>query len=142
MRLIIDDQEINMDNVTYRDIGFGKKIPNYEEVAYRLEMSVVMFTSIIKEEFDKYIDECREDDEQFGDIDEIALMGYKHYDDLLSSNPSLLKNLVIKFMKLEFLRECFKNRESKARMYVNNSIDDINILNNNIIITGLALKKF
>ena len=91
MRLIIDDQEINMDNVTYRDIGFGKKIPNYEEVAYRLEMSVVMFTSIIKEEFDKYIDECREDDEQFGDIDEIALMGYKHYDDLLSSNPSLLK---------------------------------------------------
>lgn len=81
MNFKVNGQIIPLENLTYRDLGFGQKIEDRAILNYILDLETTQFIEIMEKPFNDFVKESKEDDLLTGNSDTLGLfeMGYPSF---------------------------------------------------------------
>ncbi|RLC09398.1 MAG: hypothetical protein DRI57_22180 [Deltaproteobacteria bacterium] len=140
MMIYINQRINNTENVGYREFGFGKEV-TLDTCSYLIEIPKYEFINLMNTTYSDCIDELKKDDEITGEFDP-PFPGATEY-------PSLEvfiedhKEAFVEFFKIyfetDFLSLLFSNKNDPV--YVINSVDNIEITDASVIVSGKAYKK-
>lgn len=143
MECLVNNTQVPIDRISYRDLGFGEKLIEVESFIYTLTLGIIEFTSIIEKQFNEFVIEMKQDDEVTGDTDYLGLFerGYPCFQQLIQTDTEYFLDLVKRFLFFELLQGCFTELSAEKWIYIINSINDIYMEGSTVKISGDAFKK-
>ncbi|GIO86792.1 hypothetical protein J25TS5_37240 [Paenibacillus faecis] len=99
---------IKQDVITFRDLGFGKKLSDKYEVNYEISLSHEEFREVMEDAYNTFVCETKEDDEVTNYSDSIGLyeIGYPDFNDSFINHKELLTELI-----KDYINVCLKNAQ-------------------------------
>ncbi|CCN70244.1 hypothetical protein [Vibrio nigripulchritudo] len=139
MIIKVDEREIESKRIIYNDQSFGNPTER-AECEYEIVLSKSDFIELFESEYDNYVNECKEDDEANGEVDIPILnkAGYPLLLKTLSENAELFIYLIEEYMYFNLFDCLFDKRNRSEWEFAINSIKDISIDDDSIIIRGKA----
>jgi len=139
VELLISNQKLPFNIVTFRDMGFGKEICQEDKLEYLFDLSLSEFSQVAEKLFDDFVNECKQDDE-ISVVETLGIreLGYPTFRQVLHNNRDVLVSIIKEYLPLEFLYGYFNNKNKTEWKYAINSIDEIILNDNNVTIRGSA----
>ena len=126
MIIKIDDRDIEINKIIYNDQSFGRPT-SLKESKFEILIPKKNLISLFGDEYDNYVNECKVDDEENGEVD-IPLLseaGYPLLEDTISDNPDLLVYLIKEYMYFNLLDCLFDKKNRGNWTFAINSIKDV-----------------
>lgn len=144
MEIIIDGVYVNRDNCTATPFKFGKEVDDILNVLkhkYTMNCEVNFLKEKFEKIFNNFVEDYKEDDEQYpGQEDHLLLRkkGYPTLQSLLDEDVEFLARFIIDNLGLELMDCILGGRNSKLE-YVICNIEDIIIEKYNVSIVGYCI---
>lgn len=135
MIFLVNSNQIDTKNVTYRSLGFGEKLASGGE-GFSLEFLIDEVADDLGKKVNSFIEQCRVDDEgrSVVDIPELKELGYPSFENLIVVSPALLGELICDYLYFELFDSIFNGMSNKS--FVVNSIRSVDVLGLKVRITG------
>jgi len=138
----MENKIITQDEITFRDLGYGQKLLDRDEINYEISLSHEEFREVVEDAYNKFVCETKEDDEVTNYSDSIGLyeIGYPDFNNSFINHKELLVEIIKDYLYQQLLEKCTSQCSRDYWKYAINSIEQIIIHSDHVIISGEAFE--
>jgi len=136
MRITLAGKSIPKDSFTYRDLGFGRPVP--QSHPWEAELEIEEFLTLLRPLYEETIHEYKKDDKITGEFEPLypGAEQYPELEKFFHEEYASFADFFITSLTKEFVPLMFEF--SKDRKYAINSLDTIQLVSDTIHLKGKA----
>jgi len=139
---LIDGKSVAMESVVAALKGFGKTVIGLPSWKYEIHVPIEIFVEVLRPAFKRFVELELADDEEIDDQDLLALrkIGYIDLQRALVVEGAMTRSVMKRFIGLEIV-DAFTSADEDSlsrKAFVLQTLDDIDVLDDDVLLTGLA----
>lgn len=143
MEAKIEDKNVSLDKITFRQLGFGQPVTDKELHRVSIRLTLRELQEAVSTEFDQFSRESKEDDKvHSGDtvVAPLRSLGYPTLASALKTNREVVEQVLMEYLFFELLEGVLGENEETRCWYAVNSLVSIAIGDDHATIVSLVYK--